>query len=299
MTSPVRKAFTRFAPSPTGYLHRGHVLSALCVFAAAQKLDYPVRLRIEDHDQSRARTAYIDAIREDLEWLGFSFDAESIQSQNQERYEQFLQLLKKKDLVYACSCSRKFTFDTNPINPDGEIIYQGHCRKANLPYSPHSAIRFKTPNETVEWNDLRLGTFRENPQEQCGDFAIKDRLGQWTYQFAVVADDFEENVELVVRGKDLLHSTARQIALAKALGREMPPHFLHHELLSSPGGKKLSKRDHAASIRSERESGMSAARLLGEVCQDAGVIPAAIPLSTAEAIQLVLNRLFPVTIPLA
>ena len=85
--------FTRFAPSPTGYLHRGHVLSALFVYAAAEHFGYPIRLRIEDHDKSRARQAYIDAIREDLEWLGFSWEAESIQSANENRYLRFFQKL--------------------------------------------------------------------------------------------------------------------------------------------------------------------------------------------------------------
>ena len=283
---------TRFAPSPTGYLHRGHVLSALYVYAAAEKFGYRVRLRIEDHDQSRARKAYIDAIHEDLEWLGFTWEAESIQSSHTERYERFLEVLQKKDLIYACNCSRKFTFETNPTNADGEIIYQGHCQNLGLSYGKDHAVRFKTPNVSVTWEDLRLGTFTENPKEFCGDFALKDRIGQWTYQFAVVADDFEEGVGLVVRGEDLKHSTSRQIVLAEALGRKEPPLFLHHPLIADPFGKKLSKREHAASIRGERELGISPEALLGEVCAKAGFIPKAEPLSVNDSIQLVKNRLF-------
>lgn len=285
--------FTRFAPSPTGFLHRGHVLSALFVQAAAEKFGYRLRLRIEDHDQSRARPAYIDAIRKDLEWLGFVWDAESIQSQNGPRYEKFFERLKAKSLLYACDCSRKFTFETNPTSPRGEAIYRGHCRDRGLPFAKGFAVRFKTPNETVEWEDLFLGKFRENPSEQCGDFPVRDRLGQWTYQFAVVADDFEEDIELVVRGKDLLDSTARQIVLAKALGRSSPPIFLHHPLLLSPAGKKLSKREHAASIRGERDAGISPEKLLGEVCHEAGLLPNPKSLSIQEAIQIAKKFLFP------
>lgn len=285
--------FTRFAPSPTGFLHRGHVLSALFVYAAAEKLGYRVRLRIEDHDQSRARSAYIDAIREDLEWIGFVWEAESIQSQNGARYEKFFEQLKSKSLLYACDCSRKFTLETNPANPHGEAIYLGHCRNRELPFEKGFAVRFKTPNETVEWEDLLLGKFRENPNRQCGDFPVRDRLGQWTYQFAVVADDFEEGVGLVVRGKDLLDSTARQIALAKALGRTSPPLFLHHPLLLSPSGKKLSKREHAASIRGERDAGISPEKLLGEVCRESGLLASPKSLSIREAIQSAKKFLFP------
>jgi len=284
--------FTRFAPSPTGYLHRGHILSALYVYAAAEKFGFRVRLRIEDHDRSRARQAYIDAIREDLEWLGFTWEAESIQSSHEERYARFLEILRQKDLVYACGCSRKFTFESNPVNVDGEIIYQGHCKDLGLPFTKDRAVRFKTPDLSVTWDDLRLGKQTENPKEICGDFAIKDRIGQWTYQFAVVADDFAEGIGLVVRGEDLKHSTSRQIALAQALGRKEPPLFLHHPLIVDPTGKKLSKREHAESIRGERDSGKSAEALLGEVCAEAGLQPKRDLLSVNDSIQLVKNRLF-------
>lgn len=292
MTLDTAHPFTRFAPSPTGYLHRGHVLSALCVFAAAEEFGYRVRLRIEDHDRSRARKAYIDAIREDLDWLGFSFDEESVQSENGERYERLFERLKKQDFLYACNCSRKFSTENNPMNADGETVYKGHCRNLGLPFEPGFAVRFKTPDEAFDWTDILLGRFTENPKEWCGDFSVKDRLGQWTYQFAVVADDMEEGVGLVVRGMDLLHSTARQIALAKALGREEPPRFLHHKLLLSPCGQKLSKRDMAAGIRSERDAGKSAEALLGEVCKDAGIIRSSLPLSVQEAVRLSRQSLF-------
>ena len=117
----------RFAPSPTGYLHEGHLLSALYVWAAAKKWNLKIHLRIEDHDQSRARPAYIAGIREDLEWLGFKYDSESIQSARGPIYEASLQKLVDKSLVYPCYCSRKQLLAENPQSETGEIIYQGKC----------------------------------------------------------------------------------------------------------------------------------------------------------------------------
>ena len=161
-----------------------------------------------------------------------------------------------------------------------------------MPFTEKNAVRVKTPNATIEWNDLRLGKFFENPAEQCGDFAIKDRAGQWTYQFAVVADDLEEGIGLVVRGEDLRASTARQIALSQALGRKTPPLFLHHPLICAESGKKLSKREHAASIRGERELGISPEKLLGEVCVQAGLLSSFRLLSVNESILLAKKHLF-------
>lgn len=285
--------YTRFAPSPTGYLHRGHILSALWVYACAKKFGYKVRLRIEDHDKSRARPEYIDSIREDLEWLGFTWDAESIQSSHEERFEKALELLKEKGLVYSCNCSRKFTFENNPVNGEGEIIYQGHCRERNLPFSNESAIRFRISGKAVEWDDLRLGHFSEKPVEQCGDFAIKDRTGLWTYQFAVTVDDFEEKVGLVVRGEDLRNSTARQIELSEALGRAQRPLFLHHPLVMDTTGKKLSKRKESTSIRGEKQTGKKAEEIIGEVCFEAGISKKQEQLSINNAISLLATQLTP------
>ena len=118
----------RFAPSPTGYLHEGHLLSALYVWAAAKKWNLKLHLRIEDHDQSRARPAYIAGIREDLAWLGFHYDSESIQSARGPIYETALKKLEEKKLIYPCYCSRKQLLAENPQSETGEIIYQGKCR---------------------------------------------------------------------------------------------------------------------------------------------------------------------------
>lgn len=262
--------FTRFAPSPTGYLHRGHLLSALYVFAAADVYNCKIRLRIEDHDQSRAREAYTKSIPEDLATFGFEFCSYSIQSERAALYAKYFDKLAELGLTYRCNCSRKFLFQENRTNSEGEVIYGGHCLNSPPPPSEPAAVRFKIPDEVVEWNDLRLGKFFENPKEQCGDFVLKDRLGQWTYQFAVCVDDFEEDIGLVVRGEDLRNSTARQIALSKALGRVEPPKYLHHPLLYANTGLKLSKREHDVSLRAELENSTAEA-LLAAVCNEAGL----------------------------
>ena len=131
---------TRFAPSPTGYLHEGHLLSALYVWAAAQKWDLSVHLRIEDHDQERSRPEHIAAIREDLQWLGFKWQSESLQSDHFDRFEKSLKKLEAQNLVYPCYCSRKELEEQNPKNEFGEIIYQGKCKGGSLPLASASGV---------------------------------------------------------------------------------------------------------------------------------------------------------------
>lgn len=303
----------RFAPSPTGYLHEGHLLSALYVWAAARKWALSVHLRIEDHDRSRARAEYIDSIYDDLEWFGFKWDSQSIQSSREEIYRHALDNLLKQGLVYPCYCSRKQLEAENPKSDTGEIVYQGKCRgKAciqidtlvpsalrcdELPNTlfpsalqcdeqPHN-LRIIIPDEMVHWHDLRLGDFDENPKKQCGDFPIRDRDGQWTYQFAVCVDDLDEGITHVVRGEDIRSSTARQIALMRLLGRPTPPLYLHHPLIKDPSGKKLSKRERAHSLREDRDAGLCAEFLLGRVCHKAGLLQEPSPTSLETAISIV------------
>jgi glutamyl-tRNA synthetase/glutamyl-Q tRNA(Asp) synthetase len=282
----------RFAPSPTGYLHEGHLLSALYVWAAAKKWGLQIHLRIEDHDQGRARPEHIAAIWEDLRWLGFEWQSESIQSAHFDTFEAVLKKLQNRRLVYPCYCSRKELEEQNPKNEYGEIIYQGHCNGRPPTDAPHS-LRIKILDKVIKWHDLRLGDYAENPKLQCGDFPLKDRLGCYTYQFAVCVDDINEGITHVVRGEDLLPSTARQIALMEILGRPTPPKYLHHPLLVDSSGKKLSKREKSHSIREDRDAGVSPQELLGRVLHKAGFLGPSEPASTSleKALELVAARL--------
>ena len=302
----------RFAPSPTGYLHEGHLLSALYVWAASHKWQLKVHLRIEDHDRGRARDEYIQSIYEDLAWFGFRWDSQSIQSKRGEVYLKALETLEKQGLVYPCYCSRKQLEEENPKSETGEIVYRGKCflqtsswrattrhldsgSVAGMTCStennvPHN-LRVIIPDKVIEWHDLRLGDFRENPKEQCGDFPIRDRDGQWTYQFAVCVDDIDEGITHVVRGEDIRSSTARQIALMRLLGRNEPPIYLHHPLIVDPAGKKLSKREMAHSLRQDRTAGATAEELLGRVCFKAGITASPAPLTLERALSAIESRL--------
>ena len=277
---------SRFAPSPTGYLHRGHVLSAAWVWGMAQATGAKLLLRIEDHDTSRCRPEYVDAIRSDLEWLGFEWDEESRQSEHSERYEESLAKLQS----YACSCTRSQVLASSPPTlVDQEPRYPGTCRGRNLERHAGSGLglRVEMPEASIPWDDLRLGHFDEVPTQQCGDLLARDRLDQWTYQFAVTVDDLVEGIDLVVRGEDLLSSTARQIQLAAMLGRKTSARYLHHPLLCGPDGAKLSKRQLARSIRSEREAGADPRLLLGEVCHAGGLLAAVRPVEPRELGKLI------------
>ena len=291
----------RFAPSPTGYLHEGHLLSALYVWAASHKWNLQVHLRIEDHDRGRARDEYIRSIYEDLAWFGFRWDSQSIQSERESVYRRALESLESRGLVYPCFCSRKQLEEENPKSETGEIVYRGKCffrretrderREGNADADKPHNLRVVIPDKVIKWHDLRLGDFAENPKLQCGDFPIRDRDGQWTYQFAVCVDDIDEGITHVVRGEDLRNSTARQIALMELLGRSTPPLYLHHGLITDPTGKKLSKREKAHSLRQDRDSGVSAEELLGRVCFKGGLVPSPAPLSLEQALSAALALL--------
>ena len=299
----------RFAPSPTGFLHEGHLLSALYVWAAAKKWDLKIHLRIEDHDQGRARKEYIDGIREDLAWLGFRYDSESIQSSHFDFFQKVLDKLTAKGLVYPCTCSRKQLQSENPISETGEVIYQGKCffrretkderREINLPHS----LRIVIPDKVINWHDERLGDFSENPKLQCGDFPIRDRDGFWTYQFAVCIDDLTEGITHIVRGEDIRNSTVRQIALSQLIADtcqdepslRIPPYtrqlYLHHPLIVDSSGKKLSKREHAYSLRQDKDAGKTPPEILGQILYKAGFLSNNTPTALEQAITIVAKRL--------
>lgn len=247
---------TRFAPAPTGYLHLGHVLNAIYVWdiARASGPESRVLLRIEDHDRARSRPEFEAALLEDLDWLGFAADGPSVrQSERGAIYEDALDALRQRGLTYACECSRVDV---------GSSRYPGTCRDKKLPESPGFGIRVRLDPGVERFDDLRLGPQEQQPSEQCGDLLIRDRHGNWTYQFAVVVDDWLQGVNLVIRGEDLLDSTGRQMQLARLLGRGHPPAFLHHELLMKTATQKLSKSDGDTGVRNLRAKGWTSEKVI-------------------------------------
>ena len=153
-----------------------------------------------------------------------------------------------------------------------EMRYTGRCRSRGVDRSAAKARRVVMSPGAEHFDDLRLGSQAQEPADQCGDLLVRDRLGQWTYQFAVVVDDFEQGVDVVIRGEDLLQSTGRQIRLGRLLGRDRPPLFLHHPLLIKPDGSKLSKSSGDTGIRDLRAGGATAASVLGQAAALAGLI---------------------------
>ena len=274
---------TRFAPAPTGYLHLGHVVNALHVWGIAHAHGGQVLLRIEDHDQLRSRSEFELAIRDDLDWLGLVSDTKPIarardatvghrQSDNRARYDFVLRNLSSRNLEYGCTCTRKEIAAVTGDVFGQESRYPGTCAHVQPPHSDAIARRFRVSQQAEVFNDLRLGRQVQEPEKQCGDFLLRDRNNNFTYQFCVTVDDWDQNVDVVIRGDDLLASTGRQLQLARALGRTSIPHFLHHALLHRDDGLKLSKSLGDTGIRELRANGATAPEVLGRAAFAAGLI---------------------------
>jgi glutamyl-tRNA synthetase/glutamyl-Q tRNA(Asp) synthetase len=273
---------TRFAPAPTGYLHLGHVVNAICVWGVARAQGGRVLLRIEDHDRSRSRREFERAILEDLDWLGFHADAPLVrQSDRTSIYEAALGQLRAAGLIYACECSRAAIAAS--AQPGQELRYPGTCADKNLPERPGLGLRVRLTPSLERFTDLRHGPQEQRPHEQSGDLLVRDREGNWTYQFAVIVDDMDQGVTLVVRGDDLLASTGRQIQLARLLGRVEPPAFFHHPLLMKTADQKLSKADNDTSIRDLRARGMTAPDVIGRAAALVGLTNRERPVTAEEA----------------
>lgn len=255
---------TRFAPAPTGYLHLGHAVNAVWVWGLARAFGGRVLLRVEDHDRGRCRREYELALLDDLDWLGLAPDEPGTsafreegrklaqrQSDNAERYGARLATLEGAGRTFVCTCPRIER-------------YPGTCRYRRLDPGVTPARRVIMESGHPEhFIDMRLGEQTQDPDLQCGDLLVRDRMGNWTYHFAVVVDDFEQGVDMVIRGEDLLDSTGRQLRLARLIGRDTPPHFLHHPLVRRADGHKLSKSSHDTGLRDLREAGHSAEEVLG------------------------------------
>lgn len=290
---------TRFAPAPTGWLHLGHLVNAIHVWGLARSRGGDVVLRLEDHDRTRCRLEFEVGLLADLEWLGLEpdqFDVASFradpnghparQSNQDARYERELEHLATRSLIYPCVCSRRDIAHRVPHLEGEEPRYPGTCRMARIDPKVTSARRFIVPPDMVAFHDLRLGWQEQRPAQQCGDFLLRDRHDHWTYQYAVVVDDLVHDIDVVIRGEDLLASTGRQLMLARALERERMPVFLHHALLVNPDGRKLSKSHGDTGIREMRAAGWSREALFGMAAHHAGLQNDTRPLSLDDVAAL-------------
>ena len=254
MTGPVG----RFAPSPSGRLHLGNLACSLLAWLSAKSQGGSIVLRIEDLDAARCPRIYADQLEEDLRWLGLVWDEGGsdggphgpyYQSECAGIYTESYRKLEEMGLVYPCFCSRaQLHAASAPHTSDGNVVYPGTCRNltpaqiAEKSRTKAPAWRIKVPDEEIAFTDLCMGEHRENLLTGCGDFYLRRADGVFAYQLAVVVDDARMGVTQVVRGSDLLSSTARQIYLYRLLGLT-PPSFAHCPLLLDAQGRRLSKRD--------------------------------------------------------
>jgi glutamyl/glutaminyl-tRNA synthetase len=272
------------------------------VWGVARACNGRVLLRIEDHDRQRSRPEFTAALLEDLAWLGFRADEPPVrQSARGDIYQRALETLRQQGLVYACACSRADVESRAPASQAGvgagvarafqagvgtrvarafqareghELRYPGTCRERGLPDAPGRGLRVRLEPSVERFVDLRHGPREQRPSEQCGDVLVRDREGNWTYQFAAAVDDYVQGVTLVIRGDDLLESTGRQLQLARLVGRKSPPRFLHHPLIMKSAAQKLSKSDRDSGVRDLRAAGWRAESVIGEAAARAGLIAA-------------------------
>ncbi len=260
----------RFAPSPTGPLHAGSLVTALASWLDARMHGGQWLVRIEDVDTPRCQPGADAEILRQLAGCGLLPDAPVWwQSQRGTAYQAALDGLLARDLAYGCACSRSdigraLRESGRSLGKANNPVYPGTCR-GGLGGKAARAWRLRLPQGTsalVNWTDMRLGEQREQVDQVVGDFVLKRADGLWAYQLAVVVDDAAQGVSHVVRGEDLATSTARQIQLQRALGLPTPQ-YLHVPLLRDSQGRKLSKQDGSKPLIPGLSAIMRAARFLG------------------------------------
>ncbi len=228
---------TRFAPSPTGPLHFGSMVTAIGSWLRAQSQGGVWLIRMEDIDPPREKPLVKDTQLRTLADFGlFSEEPVRFQSARMDAYRDILRTLLRKELAYRCACSSKDLPDSG--------IYPGTCRTGLPAGTKGRSVRLKTHGEIIEFNDLLQGPQRQVPSEQTGDFVIQRGDGLIAYQLAVVVDDVSQNISEVIRGADLLDSVGRQSLVYRAMGKPTPD-YLHLPIIVDRDGRKLSKSDGA------------------------------------------------------
>jgi glutamyl-Q tRNA(Asp) synthetase len=231
----------RFAPSPTGPLHFGSLVAALASYEEARAAKGKWHLRLDDLDQPRAQPGAADGILRALERLGFEWDGPVlVQSERLERYRAVLDELTRRGLAYPCSCTRK-ELEDSALAIDGARIYPGTCRGGLAPGKAARALRLRTHSAPIGFADAIQGWVEQRVEQEVGDFVLRRADSIFAYQLAIVVDDMDQGVTDVVRGADLLDSTARQIHLQRLLGARTP-HYAHVPVVLNAAGEKLSKQ---------------------------------------------------------
>lgn len=303
-TPPCSRPHTRgrLAPSPTGLLHMGNAWAFLLAWLAARTAGGGVVLRMEDIDPDRSRTEYAAGIMEDLRWLGLDWDegpdmggpcAPYAQQQRLPLYETALMRLNAAGVVYPCFCTRKELRGLAGAPHVGDIgaPYPGSCRdltpeqRTMRARTRRPSWRLRCPDGPVTFHDAVYGPQCMTPEECGGDFALRRSDGVFAYQLAVVVDDAAMGITQVVRGRDILSSTPRQILLYRLLGAPVPA-YIHVPLLLDENGERLAKRHHSLTLRRLRETGTSPEAVIGLLARLAGWLPDTRPLPPNALIPL-------------
>lgn len=264
----------RFAPSPTGELHLGHARTALLAWLQVREAGGQFILRLEDLDAGRVRSGSSDGILRDLEWLGLNWDegwdiggrhALYRQSERQDLYAAAATRLE----TYPCTCSRLEVLQATSAPHGVEARYPGTCRGGATHSDRRAALRWKVPDLEVRVTDGIAGEIVENVARTVGEFVIRRNDGAWAYQLACVVDDHQMGITDVVRGADLLGSTARQALLFDTLEASRP-NFWHVPLLTDASGARLAKRNGSSSLSQMREGGVDPKVLIADIASSLG-----------------------------
>lgn len=287
----------RFAPSPSGRMHLGNLMSALLAWLDVRSAGGTMVLRIEDLDPDRCTREKAALLMEDLTWLGLDWDEgglepEYMQSCRSGIYARAFEKLNERGLTYPCYCSRAERLAVSaPHRSDGTVVYPGRCarltaeeRAAFEAAGRRPAWRVRVPDEDWSFTDGHLGLYEENLLRDCGDFILRRSDGVWAYQLAVVVDDALMGINHVVRGSDLLSSSPRQSWLHRQLGYE-PPAFFHLPLLVDGEGRRLSKRDADLDMGALRRR-FSPRELTGWLAWQAGLLETPENITPTELIPL-------------
>ena len=280
------KPVGRFAPTPSGRMHLGNVFAALIAWLSVRSRDGEMVLRMEDLDTQRTSAEFAEILRDDLRWLGFTWDRETpAQSQRSAVYDKYFEILREKGLLYPCYCTRSQLHSVNaPHLSDGTYVYPGTCR--NLTEGEQAAFRrppawrVVVPDRVWTVEDKIQGTYRCNLATECGDMVVRRADGVYVYQLAVTVDDGEAGVTEVVRGMDLLSSAPRQMYLQELFGFPHPE-YAHVPMLLAPDGRRLSKRDRDLDLGILRQR-LTREELLGVLAFAAGLIDQEVSVSLNE-----------------
>ncbi len=272
----------RFAPTPSGRMHLGNVFAGMIAWLSVKSKGGAMVLRLEDLDTQRTSEEFAQILREDLQWLGLSWDAEQTpQSRRSQVYDRYFEILREKGLLYPCYCTRSQLHSVNaPHLADGTYVYPGTCRNITAPPNRAPSWRVMVPSQIWEFTDLLQGKQVENLATDCGDFVVRRADGVYVYQLAVTVDDGEAGVTQVVRGVDLMSSAARQMYLQQIFGFPHPE-YGHVPLLLAPDGRRLSKRDRDLDLGELRKH-LSPEALLGSLAHACGLLDRFTPISAAE-----------------